>query len=223
MIGCRDLRDGRRFEGQMALLALLATLIGGWSMTRVRGDILNHELLRFTAFGVLNLAVIAAAGLGVIMNRDTGTAERWLAARRAAVGGAAVVFVALGIRDLTSLTSFERRRTERTHIVQAYTAIRDHLRAQGLRHPLLQIDEEQWPVAAGILLRLRHDGVVCAVEEDKRWMFTKATAATGEEDTVISLANGPRHREWRARPGTFVLYQSSRVNVDARREPPTAR
>ena len=48
-IAVLDLRRDRRFEGWLALTALIASLVGGLSLTRIRGDILNHELLRFTA------------------------------------------------------------------------------------------------------------------------------------------------------------------------------
>ena len=208
-----DLRRERRFEGFLALFALIASLVGGLSLTRIRGDILNHELLRFTALGVLNFSIIGAAAARSVLGADTGL---WRV-RPLALGIAGILFVAVGIRDLESFTSFERRRTERIAIVSAYTAIRDHLRAQGIRRPLLQIDDDQWSVAAGIVLRLRQNGVVAAVDDDIRWMFTDAAAANNEEDALISLSNLARHQDLQRLAGTFVLYESSRVFVTARR------
>jgi hypothetical protein len=221
-IGYAGLRSDRQFEGRLALFALLATVIGGWSLTRVQGDILSHEVLRFTVLGTLNLAVIAAAGLRLVRRTSvTGPAPRQ---RVLGAAVAAVLFIVFGIYDLRAFTEFERVGTDRAPIANAYTAIRDHLRAQGLRRPLFQVDQHQWPMAASMLMRLRQDGMTGAVEDNVRWMFTDAAAATGEEDAVISLANLPRHREWQARAGTTVLYESETVNVDARRlDPATAR
>ena len=62
-IARRDLKAGRRFEGALALSTLAASCIGLWALTRVRDDILDHEIFWLAAFGAINLAVIGGAGV----------------------------------------------------------------------------------------------------------------------------------------------------------------
>ena len=77
-IARRDLKAGRRFDGWLALSTLAASCIGLWALTRVRDDILDHEIFWLAALGAINLAVIGAAGLRAIWRtrRSGGTRER---------------------------------------------------------------------------------------------------------------------------------------------------
>lgn len=210
-----DLGAGRRFEGCLATVALGASVVSLWSLTRIRGDILSHDLFRIAALGALNLGIIGAAGLRVLVDADRKTWSRRVSAPVAAylvLGGLAL---ALGERDLRDLTAYERRRTERVAIVNAYTAIRNYIAAEGIRRPLFRLDEDRWGDAAGILLRLRQDDTPVSVENDRLPMFTDAFAATGDEDVVITLANLGLHTELRARPDTVVIVESGPFFVDA--------
>lgn len=223
VIARHDFKVGRRFEGCLAFVAVAASAVGLWGLTRIRGDILNHDLFRIAALGALNLAIIGAAGLGVFF--DAG-ANAWSRRTSVPVVAYLLVFalaVAVGGRDLLHLTSFERRRTDRAAIVGAYSAIRDYVGVEGVRKPLFRIDEDRWGDAAGILLRLRQDGTPVAVQDAWLSMLTDAFAATGDEDALIALANLELHRELRARPDTAVLLESGPLFVDAARIAPSPR
>lgn len=208
----------RRFEGALAMVALAAEAVALWSLTHIQGDILDHELFMIAAMGALNLAIILAAALRSLLDVD-------VLSRRTAVPVVAyslmfALALAVGVRDLDRLTSFERRRTDRRGIAAAAAAIREYVRVEGVRKPLFRIDQDRWGNAAGVLLRLQQDGIPVAVQDDHGSMFTGALAPTGDEDALVTLANLDLHRVVRAQPGTVVLQNFGPLFVDAARIPP---
>jgi hypothetical protein len=222
IIARRDLAAGRRFEGRLALVAIAATTIGIWGLTRIREDILNHELFKLSAIGTLNLGILAAAAVRVI----SGTLGAWIArpaVRRLSYALLLLAVLAVGARDLHSLTAFERRQQERSAIVPAFNAVRDYAAAENVRRPLFRIGPDRWGDAAGVLLRLLQHGTQAAVMDSNVPMFTDAFAATGDEDALVTLADLELHRELREQPATSVLLTSFPLFVDAVRIAPGRR
>lgn len=205
----------RRFEASLTLVALVATVISVFSLMRVRGDILNHDLFRLAAIGVLNLGILGAAAL-----RASAAVLRLGPMPAAASVGIVAVVVALTsllcIRDIESLTGYERRQRSRQAIVSAHGAVRDYLRRSGMRKPLLKIDADRWGDAAGVLLRLVQDDTAVAVKDDTS-MFTDRFAARGDEDVLVTLADLDLHRSLREIPGNTVLLEAFPLFVDAAR------
>jgi hypothetical protein len=222
IVARRDLVAGRRFEGHLALVALAATAIGVWGLTRIRGDILSHELFGLSAIGALNLGILGAAGVRVV----SGSVGDWItgpAARRVSCALMLLLATAVGLRDLDSLTSFERRQQEHLAIVPAYKAVSDYAAAGNVRKPLIRIGADRWGDAAGVLLRLVQAGRSTAVMDTDVPMFTDAFAATGDEDALVTLADLELHRDLREKPGTTVLLAAPPLFVDAARITPTRR
>jgi hypothetical protein len=219
VIARRDLKAGRHFEGRLALVALAATAVAVWSLSRVRDDILNHEVFKLSAFGALNLGVIAAAairGLPAVRMRRFATPLVGRVAYTVLLAAAA----AIGFRDLDSLTSFERRQQVHSAIVPAFNAVRDYALGEGVRKPLIRVGPDRWGDAAGVLLRLRQSGMSAAVTDSSVAMFTEAFAATGDEDAMVTLADLDLHRDLREQPGITVLLSSPPLFVDAARMAP---
>ncbi len=218
-IAWRDSRAGRTFEGYVAIAALLASSVGLWALTRIREDILDHEIFWLAALGALNVAIIAAACLREIARFfPVGvTADRL---GRAGCMVLLVLFVAVGVTHLRDLTAFELRRTERAVIVAAHMAIRDYLIREDMKKPLLVVHNDTWSDGAGVLLRLYGDGVEVGVSDGWETMFTDTFAATGREDAVITIGSAALHQELRGRPSNVVLLESDRIYVDAIRITP---
>ncbi len=219
-IARRDLKAGRRFDGWLALSTLAASCIGLWALTRVRDDILDHEIFWLAALGAINLAVIGAAGLRAIWSTRL---IRWNPGARVAMTGCVVVMLLglyAGVRDLRDLTAFELRRQERSTIVATYESIRDYVRGEDIRKPLITIDSPLWSHAAGVVLRLQQDGTPVALSDEWLPMFTRAYAATGAEDAVVSIGREGLHVERSARPGNVVVFERRGVYVDAIRLTP---
>jgi len=219
-IARRDLKAGRRFDGWLALSTLSASCMGLWALTRVRDDILDHEIFWLAALGAINLAVIAAAGLRGLAHTPL---LRWSPGARVAAAACVLVLLvglSAGVRDLRDLTSFELRRQERSTIGAAYESIREYIRSQGIRRPLVTIDGPLWSHAAGVVLRLQQDGTAVALPDEWLPMFTRAYAVTGAEDAVVSFGREGLHVERSARPGNVAVFERRGVYVDAIRITP---
>ena len=213
-VGWWHAAHSRRFEAHLTFVALGATAIGVLGLMRVRGDILNHDVFRLAAIGALNVGVLAAAGLRASVSA--------LSVRPVPFSGPVIVVAAvtliavLSVRDLQSLTAFERRQRGRQAMVAAHAAVREYLGRSGVRKPLLHIGADRWGDAAGVLLRLVQDGTPVAVK-DGASMFTDRFAARGDEDALITLADLTRHRELRGSAGNTVLLEAFPLFVDASR------
>jgi hypothetical protein len=215
VVGWWHLTHKRRFEACLTFVTLAATMIAVFGLMRVRGDILNHDLFRIAAIGVLNVGVLGAALLRV------GAAALKVRPMPAfgsvcVVVGAVALISILAVRDVESLTAFERRRRSRQAIVAAHAAVRDYLQRSGTRKPLLHIGDDRWGDAAGVLLRLVQDETPVAVK-DGQSMFTDRFAAVGDEDVLITLADLGLHRQLRGVPGNTVLLEAFPLFVDGSR------
>jgi hypothetical protein len=71
--------------------------------------------------------------------------------------------------------------------------------------PLVRIDQDGWPLAAGVILQLQKSGVPVAVEPDWIPMFTPAFAATGREAVVLAIDGKPQHVRSLGKPGDVVV------------------
>jgi hypothetical protein len=219
VIGRRHFRAGRIFEGHLAISALLASSVGLWALTRIRGDILDHEVFWLSAFGALNLAIISAAGLREIaMLRSTGVTVARLTSAGCVL--LLMLFVALGVSHLRDFTAFEQRRRERAVIVAAHASIRGYLLREQIERPLLVLHNDRWSDGAGVLLRLYRDGTDVRVPEGWETMFTDTFAASGREDAIITIGPAALHQELRGRPANVVLLESDPIYVDAIRLTP---
>ncbi|MGE5833449.1 MAG: hypothetical protein ACM4AI_03135 [Acidobacteriota bacterium] len=215
VVGWWHITHQRRFEAYLAFIALAATLITVLGLMRIRGDILNHDLFRVAAIGVFNAGVLGAAG--VRASAAAARVRQMPASISVMVVVIAVAFVSiLSVRDIDSLTAYERRQRSRQAIVAAHAAVRDYLQRNGLRKPLLQIGNDRWGDAAGVMLRLVQDETPVAVK-DAQSMFTDRFTAVGDEDVLITLADLELHRALRGAPGNTVLLEAFPLFVDASR------
>jgi hypothetical protein len=217
-------RKGERLEGWLSVLALVGSLTGLWALTRIRGDILSHDVFRLAAPGALNFAIIAAAGASLLAGR---AGLRWnlqSKASPAVVSGVLVLLAAvLGVAHLQAMTSLERRTKGRAVAVVAYDAIRAYLQEQRVDKPVIRIGPERWGAAAGILLRFAQNGTPVSVPDSNLQMFTDAFARTFDEGAIVTLADVKLHEEQRANPDTVVLVEAYPLFVDALKISPALR
>jgi hypothetical protein len=195
-----DFRRGRSFEGAAAVAALVASTIGLWGLTRIEGDILNHEILWLTALGAFNVAVVTAEIAAALPRLSSGV--RSIPAAGCALVVAALAFV--GVAHLQELTASERRGPERRRIPATYESILEYLRKESIRKPVIDVEGDAWSESAGVLLRLLQDGRVAAVTPRGIPMFTDAFGATGEEDALLTVS-AVRLPELTARPENVVV------------------
>jgi hypothetical protein len=211
-VGARAIRAGFRFEAALALIAVVASLVALWSITRVQGDIVDHEIFWISPLGALNLAIIAGAAwrtLGGMRARPTPE----VATIAATLLILACVYT--GFRDFDRLVAFETNRPKDAVIAATYDSVQKYLTSTDVHKPLFRI-AGVWDVAAAVLLRLHTSGTPFAVEDSAVVMFTQAFSAHGDEDSIITIGGrGP------ARPpendSSVTVVQDEPVYVEALR------
>lgn len=216
VVARRSFSLARTFDGCLASVALVATAISLWGITRLQGDVLNHDVFRLSAVGALNLGILAGEALRRVIER----AGRWSSTPGVvAASNAFLVLMAasIGVRDLMSMTTFEQTRRERAAIVDAYGAVRNYIASNAVRKPLIRTGQDRVSDAAGVLLRLAQDGTPAAVMDSDVSVLSPAFAATGDEDALITLADLGLHRELREQPDNVILLQAFPLFVDATR------
>jgi hypothetical protein len=211
VVGTLAHRAGRRFEAAIAWTALAATMVSLWSITRIHGDILDHEIFWIVPIGTVNLAIIAAALV-------RGVGARW--ARTAAAGPASATLLCTvlvlaavydGFSDFDRLVAFEMSaRRKDADIDATYQCIRDFLVTQQVQKPLFRI--EQWDTAAAVFVRLHQSRQAFAVEDKSVPIFTHVFSAHGDEDAIIAI-RGSAGRADAAAP--VVVLQRDPVYVEA--------
>ena len=167
LIARNNFRAGRTFAGYAGLASLLASVVGLWAVTRIHGDVLNHETLWLSAFGMMNLAVIVAACGSAIIPPVRLPAITLRVSLVVLLG----LTVLLSVRHLEDLTSFELRRTHRAAIPDAQEAVSTYLRQNGVERPLLVVRGGIWGEAAGVMLRLTQRDTSFSVGEPSSGMF----------------------------------------------------
>lgn len=214
VVGVLALRARRRFDASVALTAFVASVVSLWSITRIQGDIVDHEIFWIVPLGALNLGILAAAAL-------RGIDGRWPRAESTKRAVATVICAALvlgcvgaGFRDFDRSIAFETASRRRDAEINAtYESIRGYLDSQDIRKPLFHI-QRQWDMAAAVFVRLHRSGRAFAVDDAAVPMFTDVFSAHGDEDAVIAI--GGRQRDGQAGDAREVtVLQREPVYVDA--------
>ena len=181
-------RRRRRFEAALASVLLLALAIAFVAVTRIDDVIIDHEVFWISALGALASATIAGAVLSAAWRSD---APKQLVAAAAVCACAAAAYVGFGeLRAITERTLDPEPARRAAAVIG--DALGQRIRSTGTR-PLIQIDQNEWPVAAGALLQLQRSRLPFAVEDDWLVMFTEHARSTGAETDWIAITGAQRH------------------------------
>ncbi len=181
-------RRRRRFEAAFASVLLLALAIAFAAVTRIHDDIIDHEVFWISALGALVAATIAAAAVSVAWRSE---APKQLVACAAVCACAAAAYVGFGELSAITKRTFDPDPARRAAAVIG-DALERRVRSTGVR-PLIQIDQNEWSVAAGALLHLQRSRLAFAVEDDWLVMFTEHARSTGAEIDRITITGPSGH------------------------------
>jgi hypothetical protein len=198
-------RAGRRFQAALSGLLVLGAMMALWSATRIDDAIVDHEVFWISGLGTLATATLLDAGLSALWRRRIPARLSFLAC---AAGVCAIG--ALGVHQLLLVT--DRTFAPGPQQVAAATlgdALNKRIRNMNVR-PLIKVDQDTWPVAAGVLLNLQKSGSPFAVDADWLPMFTERAAATGHETEVVAIVGPERH---------FLLTAEDRASTIASADP----
>jgi len=197
----RDLAERRRFEAGLAIMAIVATVIGVWGMTRTRGIVLHYDLMRLAAVGALNYGILIGAALRLASTRQS--------VRRSPIflGAVFCVCAAVGLGQFRSLTTSERKQN-RQRIDHAYNAVKEWAVRNGRQRLEVRIGRDRWGEAASVLARLVRDGRSVAIQDEYLPMFTSYFSANGREDGLIFFADDELQQEALERAGAVKLLEA---------------
>ena len=212
LVAWSSFKRHRRIEGGIAACAAVASMVGFWSITRIHGDIVDHELFGLVALGALNLAILA----GAVARLVSPSSWRWHASLAMSACVAALTgCVLLGVEHLKDFTSFELRRNDTVRIPATYESLRGFFDQRGIQRPLFHLDGDATSDGTGILLRFLQGNRSFAVEETTTSVFGTAFRKTGREDALVNFsAREGIHLELAARPGNVVIRDRHPFFVD---------
>jgi hypothetical protein len=211
----------RQFQLYLSAFLFATSLLALWSVTRIEGEIMDHEIFWISGLGLVNIAVVADAIISTLVPR--GVLSSMFSAHAAAITcGVLVMFcAAAGLSQLNAIRAQSLAPSVETTAIQHVARdVQVYLQRENVGRPLVKIDQDSWGLAAGVLLQMQKAGVAYAVDEDWLPMFTEAARATGQESAVLSISGATRHVILRGQPGTVAVAASDPVFADAL--PPTA-
>jgi len=205
--------ERRPFPAFLSLLLLLTSAVALWSITRIDGEIMDHQIFWLSGIGALNTAVVA----GILVER------MWSRERTAGIvppiivsGALVVIIVAVGLSRLqVARTASRSPQHDAVAIEQSASAIQGYLARRQIERPLIKIDEASWSLAAGVLLQLQKRGVAYAVDDAWIPMFTDMARTTGREGAILLVAGAAQHVVLKGEPGVVTIAENDPVFVDA--------
>jgi hypothetical protein len=215
-------RARRRFEVSLALLMLMVSLLALWSASRIEQTIFDHEVFWISGLGVLNIAVLLSLIVrsGRIWQqravRSEASASSTAAAGRGPLNWPATVAclmlftacAAIGLREMVATVAAASTPSPDSETVSTVAKeLESYLERERIVRPLVLIDQDAWPLAAGVILRLQKNGVPVAVEEDWVPMFTPIFAATGRETAELAINGKAQHVRSLGKPGDVVIIE----------------
>jgi hypothetical protein len=221
----RHLNEGRdRFGSALAILCLVASLAALWSVSRIQGEILDQLIFWISMIGILNLACLAAAGVPFVAERvGRGYSSRytfvpavvvWLVVAGATVEGTRHLYRSHALAIAEPI--FPPRIRSATEAVSRYLA------HEGLRRPLVRLNQLTWGYAAGVALALAKSDTPVSVEPGWVFMFGSQYAPVGNEDCEVIFADGDRRGA--VNEGRYtVVAEWPEVSVQVARLVPTRR
>jgi hypothetical protein len=195
----------RSFEAALAALLLLVSLLALWSATRIEEAIFDHEVFWMSGVGVLNIALALSLGGRLLADRVRPS----LTPAPAAISWVLFAFCAVtGLRDMWAAVEGSRNPSVESEAVATVAKqLQTYFDRERIVRPLVRIDQDGWPLAAGVILRLQKAGVPVAVEDDWIAMFTPEFSATGRETVELAIDAKPQHVRSLGKPGDVVVIE----------------
>ena len=213
---------GRTFHAALCLICLVGSLVAAWSVTQVRGPLVDHLVFWISILGVVN--TVAIVGVATSWIGDRVRRQRIhippLVERMIYVGFVSLVAVrgmAILVEDHRLAVQGQARfASERESATVLSEATQEYLRSHGKERPFIEIAQPVWSVTAGTVLRLLKAGTPVSVEERWLHMYGHVLRPTGDEDVDLHFADATQHERLRERPDYRLLADRSGTFLYAR-------
>jgi hypothetical protein len=195
-------RRRQRYGAALNGLVAIACVVSFWSVTRIAGDILDHEVFWMSALGVFAVAAIVGVSAGSVGRRQ----RMHAAASQALIAASFIALYAIGyIQVRQRVAQHANPGAEEMAAQTLGEGIVDYARAQQMPKLLIVVGPGVWGVGAGVLVELSRAAVPHAVDAGSVWMFGDGLAPDGTETRTILLSGYGGHGEVADKPGVTPL------------------
>jgi hypothetical protein len=198
----RAARSRDPFRAALGALLLVAVLVSLWSITRMVEGVVLHAVFWMTGLGALNVAFVLDGAVATI-GREPTFSRRAAAAVCVALCVLAMVRTAQQVRRATSRLG--RPAAEDLTTLRLWQQLDAARQSHTIPKPLIRIQQETWPVAAGIIVQLQKARVPFTVEPAWLPMFSNAMAPRGDEEAVLWFARPNTVPEFTSKPGSVLI------------------
>lgn len=208
-------RRGLTFHARLAAIGVTASLVAWWSMWRVRDDVFDHLAFWITIVGVINLTTLTAAAGALILARDPSRARARPVSTGVLVIAAVAVLAAQGVRHLAAGHQQDRMAPEVRDVEELADLTRAALRDRALDHQRVLVDlgQDAWGVAVGVVLELYKSRTPFSVAPAWTFLVGDALAPTGREAAELTFADPTRADVLSVDPAQTLLGKVGRVRV----------
>lgn len=188
-VSLRATRSGDRYSAMLSQVALIGSVVALWSITRIPGVVEEYQVAWIAGIGTLGLALAAGTAADVL------GASTWLPSRR---GAAVAVAMLLAISAAAGQRFHRNTRVAHEPTAQRVATVSSQvlgrLTEAGRRQVWVRVSPDLWPEAAGVIVRLRKEGVSVNIPDgplamlfgrplvgirDERWPVLHLVDATG--------------------------------------------
>jgi hypothetical protein len=218
LIAVKAAREKDAFRGALAVMVLMASLVGLWSITRIDDDLYDHLVFWLAGIGALHLGLIADALVRLVPRVPRQMSRTPTVAACVLLFGAAA---AVGFQELRVVVSRSYRpSSEPLAARRLVAAILPEFASGGINRPLVTIDQPTWGVAAGVLLQLQKRQIPFTVEEGWWFMFGPPARPAGvPSDSSKLIFAGPELRmRMDVEGGHEMLAERERVAIFVARQ-----
>jgi len=190
-----DLQRRDAFGAALGTLVLLVAGVALWSTLRIEDKIFDHDVFWMVGLGTLAFALVLDGVLTRVWRGVESSRLAYVAALVLLAGASWPAISHVRARTAASLVPPAPALTARA----LANDLEVYMTREGVRRPLVLIDQDAWEYVAGAVLDLQKRGRLVSFEEDWVVMFTPEFRKTGEEDVVITVAAAPMHQQLVAR------------------------
>src|SRR5262249_40630947 len=144
------------FEGGLAAVCWVVSLVAVWSVHQIRGQIGDHQIFWLSMLGTFNLAIVLSFIVSVASRFEFHDSAGRRVARVAALAPVAALIVAtvLGARQLVAATRSKDLPVENDTVRRVTQQMWRTLPSMGANHPLVRIESGLWGVGSGLILQI---------------------------------------------------------------------
>jgi hypothetical protein len=202
------------FSCALAVVCLLASAVGLWSVLRIKGTIGDYQVFWLSIVGLLNIALL----IGVLL--PCGIVKTTRIRSLGFSVAVPIVFVigmaSIGLQGLVAARGRSDLDQDNVAVRNLTQQIFERRRIAENRRPLIRFDSAiagAWSVEAGLVLQLVKASVPVTVDPSAGWLFGQRFLMTGDEDALWTVCGVDLHRELTRRPNNVILAEDSDVHV----------